>query len=178
MKLLLMLSLIFIFQSAWAAENPADFCSGNSECTEKMQEISLGYKNGNGQFKKEDLIRFSGSCYHLSYLYDKNHEHHSAFIFEKNGRDLMADGIFTFFYEEDPFSKMSSLELKNWFINNKSKMVKTIKKFNHVELQFLGPGSDYHYWFRNNQNNSKLYLIGKQLGENYLGLVFCEMNPR
>ena len=159
-------------------EDPATFCTQNNLCTDKMVEISKDYKNGNINFTTENLSGFSGSCFHISSLYDSNHEHHGAFIFERSDKDLMADGIFMFFYDTDPFKEMNSIQLKDWFTTNNSQMVKTIQKRKQIEMQFLGDNSDYHYWFRNNKRNNHLALIGKQSNAFYLGFVFCDMTHR
>ncbi len=164
--------------SSSVSEDPSLFCHKNPNCTDKMNKISQNFKKGNVLFAKENLIGFSGACFHLSYLYDSLHEHHGAFVFEKNQNDLMADGIFLFFYPSDPFNNMTSQELKDWFIESKSTMVKTNVKASVVELQFLGEGSDYHYWMRSDKSNSKLFVIGKQASNNYDGLLFCELNRR
>ena len=179
MKFYLIISLLIISLGVMAREeNPAKFCNQNPECTQKMIEISNDYQNGNKLFSKEILDGFSGECFHLSSLYESKHAHHGAFIFEQSGRDLMADGIFTFFYNEDPFIAMNSIELKDWFISQNSHMVKTIKKLNQIEMQFLGDTSDYHYWFRSHPKTGKLLVIGKQASSEYLGFVFCEMEHR
>jgi hypothetical protein len=179
MKQILLLSLLLTcFQVLAQVEDPATFCDENPQCTDRMREITQGYKMGSNQISNEQLVGFSGACYHLSSMYDSSHEHHGSFIFERTNEALMADGIFNFFFEADPYQNMSSIELKNWFIQNGSRPSKATESESQVELQYLGDSSDYHYWFRNNKDLSKMYLIAKQASSDYLGFIYCEMNRR
>lgn len=184
-KIILVLFFILSFSPHFnlraSEENPSTFCDQNTQCTDKMRKIVLEYKSGNKQFSQlinDTPMGFSGSCYHISYLYDSNHEHHGAFIFERSGNDLMTDGVFNFFFNEDPYQQMTSFELKTWFLQSNSQMSLALEKTNQIELQFLGNGSDYHYWFRNNKKNNKLMLIGKQMDTSTSALIFCEMTRR
>ena len=177
--LVLSLSTSFLSFSAFSqSENPSQFCLETNLCTEKMQTIVEGYTKGDAEFSSESLIGFSGSCYHLSDLYDSEHEHHGAFLFERTGNELFTAGVFNFFYESDPYQKMTSSELKAWFVQNNSSFDKTSVKADHVELQYLSTESNYSYWFSENKKTHKFYVLGKQIGEDYLGYVFCEMNRR
>jgi len=177
MKLLMLFSLLSFSVFAFA-EDPSTFCDENPYCTDKMNQITSEYKLGNDQFASLPLSAFSGGCYHLSPLYESSHEHHGAFIFERSQDDLMTDGIFSFFYEQDPFDGVSALEMKAWFQSQNSTMVQTVQRNNQIELQFLGDQSDYHYWFRNNKQQTKLLVIAKQQSSGYSGLIFCEFTPK
>jgi hypothetical protein len=180
MKLLLASLVITLFSTHLHAEeiNPAGFCNETGMCTKKMISITQTYEKGNADFQKEALSAFSGACYHLSDLYDPEHEHHGAFVFshdEVKPADLMTTGVFSFFAESDPYAQMSSVELKDWFIKNNSRFDKTIVKADHVELQYLTELSNYTYWFRQDARAKKLILIGKQIGEDSFGYIFCEL---
>lgn len=177
-NLILLTTLLVSFNVNSQTADPSQFCMETNQCTKKMQSILDGYKDGNANFSKESLTGFSGSCFHLNDLYDSEHEHHGAFTFERDGINLMTTGIFSFFADEDPYQNMSSVELRNWFVENNSNFSKAIEKSDHVELQYLSPRSDYSYWFSENIKNKKFYVIGKQIGEDYLGYIFCEMNRR
>ena len=178
-KLLMFLFLTALSFSVFAVdENPATFCDENPFCTEKMNLITSEFKLGNNQFASLPLSAFSGGCFHINSLYDSAHEHHGAFFFERSQNDLMTDGIFSFFYESDPFDGVSALEMKEWFQSQNSKMAKAIEQKNSVELQFLGDQSDYHYWFRNNKEQTKLLVIAKQQSSNHSALIFCEFTPK
>jgi hypothetical protein len=176
MKRYLLSILVVLSFKVMAQENPAEFCDDNYFCTAKMRELTDAFVKGNAQFGQEPLTAFSGGCYHLSELYNSEHEHHGAFIFEHEGSDLYSKGSFFFFWEQDPFLGMSVPEVKNWFIERNAKPTKTVVTAEQVELQYLGTGSDYHYWFRNNKANDKIIMIAKQKSDSYLGMIFCELN--
>jgi hypothetical protein len=183
MKQIIFISLLALTLSAQAQleDDPSTFCAKNgSHCTEKMRSITDQYNAGNSDFTKEDLIGFSGSCYHISETYDKNHEHHGAFLFarDKNNQTLATTGIFSFFAEQDPYKEMNSVELRDYFVKTNSRFSKAIEKPNQVELQYLSERADLHYWFRTNPQTGKFLLIASQAIETYLGFIFCEMTAR
>lgn len=158
-----------------ANENPVEFCDGNDYCTPKMHALTEEFKNGNAAFAQESISAFSGGCFHLSELYNSEHEHHGAFVFERKGDDLFSKGSFFFFYEQDPFLGMDVHDMTKWFEERNSASAKTVVSTEQVELQYLGTGSDYHYWFRSSKASDKVIMIAKQKSENYLGLIFCEL---
>lgn len=179
MKQIAFISLLILSLNSYSEEiDPSLFCDQTYQCTDKMREISTQYKTGNSEFAKESLIGLSGACYHISSLYDSDHEHHGAFLFERSSQGLMTTGVFSFFAEQDPYEGMNSVELKEWFIQNNSRFEKAIESSSQVELQFLDVGSDFHYWFRGHKDNNKVFVIGKQLVDDYAGFIFCELNHR
>lgn len=175
MKSSLFLILVLLSFTIMAQENPEEFCDDNYYCTPKMRELTAIFKKGNSQFSQDSLTAFSGGCWHLSDLYNPEFEHHGAFLFERDGSELLARGNFFFFWGQDPLLGMSTAEVKDWFIERNAKATKTTVTSNQVELQFLGTGSDYHYWFRNNQANDKVIMIAKQKTDGSLGMIFCEL---
>lgn len=179
MKFILLVLLNFSLHAFSQTENPVEFCNDTKACTEKMLQISKDYAAGNSDFAKEDLIGFSGACYHLASIYNPDHRHHGAFLFERHERDYLATGIFSFFAEEDPFKSLSAPELKDWLLQNQSRFAKTIETETQVELQYLEPKFNLHYWFRSHNENTKLSLIAKQaFGAADTFYIFCEMARR
>lgn len=176
MKLFFLMATL-IFSNALLADeiNPAELCVETGKCTKKMLAISKAYEKGNAGFQNNELSSFSGGCYHLSDLYDPEHEHHGAFVFEKSGADLLTTGIFSFFSESDPYAQMTSVELRDWFVKDHSRFDKTIIKEDHIELQYLTEFTNYTYWFRQDARAKNLLLIAKQIGEDSFGYIFCEL---
>ncbi len=160
------------------AADPSTICDENSFCTQPMIEIVSGFKNGGSQFTERPLSGFSGGCYYISSLYNSGHQHHGAFIFDRTQSGLFAAGEFSFFTAEDPYQNMNSVELKNWFIKNKSNFTKAIATDKQVELQYMGNQYDLHYWFRSNAEKNKLYVLGQQFSGGQSDSVFCEMSAR
>jgi hypothetical protein len=180
MKLFLGLIFILVSLNIFAKNsNPLDFCHQIGNCTSKMLEITKEYKVGNGKFTKENLSAFSGSCYHISPLYDPDHEHHGAFYFENENKEFKIDGIFSFFFEADPYQDLNSEGVKELFLQRGSVPFKAIKKMDHAELWIKSTKpSDFHYWFKTNQDQSKMFLIGMQFSGTDPNFVFCELNNR
>lgn len=155
-----------------AADDPTQFCAQAETCTDRMKQITENYIQGDAAFAKENVIATSGACFHLSSMYDGEHEHHGAFLFERIDQDLMTSGIFSFFAPSDPYADMDAKAMKEFFIANKSTSNKTIETPEQIELQFLAEDSDYHYWFRSYQG--RLFLIGKQASGYNANLLFCD----
>lgn len=178
MKNFVLLSILFFSLNAVSQtkDDPALFCDESQQCTGRMREITLNYNLGQKEFSKETTVGYSGACYHISSMYDSNHEHHGAFFFERANEIFLATGIFSFFAESDPYQNMNAVELKDWFVKSNSRFSPTIENANEIELQYLGDTSDLHYWFRS--HGKKLYVIAKQGMERYVGYIFCEMNQR
>lgn len=120
MKAFLLSLLISIFAFA-ADEDPTQFCQQFAGCTETMHRITNEFSKGDAGFSQRTLIGYSGACYHVNSIYDANHEHHGAFVFERTSNsEFLANGIFSFFAAEDPYQHMTSPELKEWFIQDHS----------------------------------------------------------
>jgi hypothetical protein len=177
MKKTTLLSLLILSLHAFAQqENPALFCTQTDQCTDQMLAITRGYSEGNANFSQAPLAAISGACYHISSAYDRNHEHHGGFVFERRGKDLFTAGEFSFFADEDPYQHLNSLEMKEYFVKANSRFEKTMENPTQIELQYLTSRSDLHYWFRSSQDGKKVYMIAKQAIEDYLGFIFCETN--
>ena len=160
-------------------DQPDQFCSGNSDCSEKMIEIANLYKNGTNTLSQQSLIGMSGACYHISSLYDKEHEHHGAFVFERASNGAFeTTGLFSFFAEEDPYKNLNAPQMKEWFIRNNSRFTKAIENSEQVEIRYLTDESDIHYWFRGNNDNNVVTVIGRQFIQDYVGYIFCKFKSR
>ena len=170
--------LILFLSSPAFASDPSTICDENSSCTHPMQQIVENYKKGNVDFSKFELSGFSGSCYYISPIYDSAHEHHGAFLFERNSSVLFATGIFSFFTAVDPYKDMNAVELKKWFVENQSTFTGTTETNDQVELEYMGERSDFHYWFRSNTEKNKLYVLGQQFAAGQNSDVFCDLNAR
>ena len=159
--------------------NPVLFCQETENCTPKMLDITNQYKVGNGKFTKLNLTAYSGSCYHISALYDPNHEHHGVFYFQQENNEYLIDGEFGFFYDEDPYKTMSSKEVRQVFLERGSKPMRALKRIDRAELEIkTSKTSDFHYWFRSSANQEKMYLIGVQFSGSEPELVYCDLDNR
>jgi hypothetical protein len=177
MKFIPLLTLLVISLNVFASfEDPKTFCSETGACTSKMLEITSNYSEGNADFSRKTPMAMSGACYHLSPTYYPEREHHGGFLFERQGKDLMSTGIFSFFSDTDPYRNMSYDEMKADLAKTSAPFSKTIEKHDQVELQYLTHRSDLHYWFRSSLDGKKVYMISKQAIEEYLGFIFCDFD--
>lgn len=175
------LSLVFILaiapKAALAAvndEDPTRFCSSAGECSAPMEKIVKNYSQAGVPFVRSALDAFSGACYHLDPSYDPNYTHYGAFVFQNQSAVLSVAGLFSFFYSEDPYKGMSSVEVEKHVLDGGSAMKPVVMNKDSVELTFIASSSDTRYWFRG--VNDRLYVIGRQASAGSSPtLVFCEM---
>lgn len=173
-----LLSLSLILSSLAAhAEDPTEFCSNNPECSLGMISVTENYSHGENLSPTDDLSGFSGECFHLHPSYKPDHAHHGGYVFEKNGKDLFAVGLFGFFYSEDPFINMTALEMKNQIMSRGSKLTVTQDMNDHRELVYTTPTTEIRYWFRTNKENNAVSVIGRMMSQSagIQTVVLCNM---
>jgi hypothetical protein len=176
--ILFLFLLLFQNLSAGVEIDPSRLCQETRLCTDRMQEISTQFSRGTGSFSMAQLEGYSGGCYHISPLYNSEHKHYGAFIFERQGTALMTSGVFSFFPEADPYENMSALEIKQWLQRTGFPFYKTKKSHNWIELQLLSPDAEFHYWLSAGIDLKNVYLIGQQISTDYEAYIYCSMQRR
>lgn len=156
-------------------DDPEKFCDENPNCSEQMREIIGEYAQGATKFLLLPQSAFSGECYHLNPDYHPDHAHHGAFSFDQFESKVMVNGIFSFFSEEDPYRSMTAQELMA-FLNNQSPSSEGTVKPAHLQLDYVFPGVQIHYWFRSNEASEYLNVIGFQFEGRSQSMLFCRMN--
>ena len=179
MKLALILITIFISISGLTheTEDPSIFCSQNS-CTEKMQEISVNYKIGNGDFAKKNISGYSGTCYHINPIYKPEYPHYGVMVFENKNKQFLNTGFWGFFYTEDPYLNMTPEEIQTDLENKKYASDNGEILSDHTELAFLTAEATINYWFKSSSDLKKLFVIGRWQADSGEQFMFCELDQR
>ncbi|WP_413559601.1 hypothetical protein [Bdellovibrio sp. HCB209] len=156
--------------------DPTSICNGGV-CSEQMNNIVDGYKEGSARFLDQSLIGYSGKCFHLSPNYNSGKAHHGGFVFQKDESSLGISGIFSFFYEEDPLADMTSQEMKQHFEERGSKLSPAKQNEDNVELAHIFDETDIRYSYRSDASKKNLFVIGStsDKGGNVSSAVFCKM---
>jgi hypothetical protein len=173
MKLSILLGLLLFCQLSWSLD-PSTFCDANADCTQDMKNVVEAYKQGNSSFANLNLSAYSGDCWHLNFQYDANHTHHGAFAFEKNGKVLMTSGVFSFFWEQDPYANLTAEELKTK-LQNMGSPAAINTELDPLTLEYLYPETEIVYWFRSSADSKQLTVIGREARLMSANLVFCKM---
>ncbi len=176
MKLLICSLLLLGALNLQAApiEQPENFCA-DTECTSEMLNISQKYATGTTAFVEKEISGYSGVCYHLNPSYYPEHAHHGAFVFEQSNKQVLTNGIFSFFYASNPFENMSTTELKQ-YLGNSFDPVSVAP--GQVDLSYISSQANLHYWFRSSPDLKNLYVIGRDLSPSFINLIFCDMSAQ
>ena len=160
------------------SEDAATFCDETVECTPVMKNISKKYSAANTDFVNLKESAYSGACYHINQQYNSKTKHHGAFAFEKSGSQILSGGVFAFFYDEDPYKNLSGHQLNEWLKTNSSAFQAIAVSKAEAKLEYLNPNSNISYWFRSSADKNSLFVIGKDVGDSAINLVFCQMSVR
>ena len=163
------------FADQGSSVDPSQFCDGGG-CSTPMIAIAKAYGEGFADFAQKDISGFSGKCFHLDNIYDPNYAHYGAFTFAHEKNQLFINGMFGFFYEEDPYSGLSAVDLRSALEKNGSKGTAGVVRADHIELAYIEPSSEIRYWYRSDKIKKTLYVIGRQMAAgSTTSLVFCKL---
>lgn len=163
------------FADEGSAIDPSQLCDGGG-CSEPMMSIAKSYAEGFADFTQKDVSGFSGKCFHLDNMYDPNYAHYGAFTFAHEQNQLVINGMFGFFYNEDPYAGMSASELRSALEKGGSTGSPGIVRPDHVELAYVTPTSEIRYWYRSDKAKGTLFVIGLQASQGATtSLVFCKL---
>lgn len=154
--------------------NPAELCNDSSPCTANMKAVITSYTQGSLQFTQKLPRGFSGACYHQDPSYDANTTHYGAFAFTPQNSQIMASGLFFFFYAQDPYQGLSLEQMLQRMQQGGSQLTATLQTSDHLELSF---GPSVRYWFRSDKSSGALAVIGQEQSGGSVTRVFCTMTP-
>lgn len=177
-SIFIVLSSLFSTPTHAQGEDPSRFCDV-LDCSKPMHEISQAYRAGNKNFTNHDLTAYSGACYHISPIYDPNYAHYGVKTFRREGNQLLVNGFFGFFYNEDPYAQNTAAEIEEDLSHRYTPNAGEIHE-DYAALNFYTDTTAINYWYRSSPDESKLYLISRQSGTNpnWYAYYFCRLDKR
>ncbi len=135
---------------------PEEYCSPEYyDCSAFSLKILGNYNSGHTPLLNAEEALYSGSCYMVSSTYNKDHEHFAYLYFRKNNEKIDFFGAFSFFYEENPYKKMSLEEAR--LLNSEPSKYQVTSSATEwrVDTNIDPP---WQYFIR--ETELKLYVIG------------------
>lgn len=159
---LVILALLFtlnLYAESDISELPTFICD-SGDCGPAQTKILNNFLKASLVKIKSEKV-YSGECYHLSETTDTNKIQYGVAYFVPQGKDLYWDGVFSFFYETNPFKDLTIKGAQEKFGKVTDNEVNKFTKLR--DYLFINYGDEEHftrYWMRTNKDQSQLYILG------------------
>ncbi len=160
----LFLALCFGFysslSSAIEATQPFSETCPYLQCSEPMKRIENQFKlNQDVELSLGENV-YSGECYHLSSSYDSRTLHYGLIFLSANGEHLRMNGLFGFFYPENPWIHWTPKDARKKFENSPSGELEHFGLHSAVNFAKNYPDVVWQYWLSQNPVTKELAVIG------------------